>query len=359
LRPGVKFHDGYPLTSATVGGALQRLLGAQVNVVVAGNTLVVKSDRPMPGLLVELARPAASVAARSPDGAIVGTGPFRVARFDAGRHLTLAAFEEHWGGRPFIDTIEIEMGRSTRDQFVDMQVGKADVIELAPNEMRTAAERGTKTWVSAPVELLALVFGPGHASDDARLREALALSIDRAAIHNVLLQRQGLVTGALLPQWLTGYAFLFPAAMDLPRARQLVSELPLADRTLPLAYDPADPQARILADRIAVNARDAGITLQVTNQPKSELRLARTRFSSLDAAVALAELSDARLPAGQTRPEATYNAERALLEGFRVVPLFHLPEAYGIGGKVKMWQRPGITRLGCLNLADIWLEPAP
>src|SRR5581483_10009416 len=176
-------------------------------------------------------------------------------------------------------------------QFVDLQVGKADLIELAPNEMRAAADRGARIWTSAPVELLALVFGPGRGADNARLREALALSIDRAAIHNVLLQRQGVATGALLPQWLSGYAFLFPTAMDLPRARQLVAELPAADRTLPLAYDPADPQARILADRIAVNARDAGITLQVTNQPRGELRLVRARVGSLDGAIALAELA--------------------------------------------------------------------
>ena len=365
LRPGVQFQDGYPLTAATVGGVLQRLLGSQGNIAVAADSVVVKLDRPTPGLLAELARPSASVAARSHEGALVGTGPFRVAHFDAGRHLSLAAFEGHWGGRPFVDTLEIEMGRTTREQFVDLQVGKADVIELAPNELRNAVERGTKTWVSAPVELLALVFGPGRASDDARLREALALSIDRAAIHNVLLQRQGIVTGALLPQWLSGYAFLFPTAMNLARARQLAAEVPAAERTLPLAYDPADPQARILAERLAVNARDAGITLQVTNQPKSELRLVRTHFSSLDAAVALTELSaalalgDPGVPAGERRPEALYTAERTLLEGFRVVPLFHLPDAYGVNAKVKTWQRPGVGRLGWLNLADIYLEPAP
>src|SRR5690349_24090976 len=90
LRPGVKFHDGYPLAAATVGGALQRLLGSMANVAVAGDVVIVKSDRAMPGLLAELARPAASVVARSPDGVLLGTGPFRVARFDAGRHLSLA-----------------------------------------------------------------------------------------------------------------------------------------------------------------------------------------------------------------------------------------------------------------------------
>jgi len=42
------------------------------------------------------------------------------------------------------------------------------------------------------VTLLALVFDPAA---DARLREALALSIDRAAIQSVLLQKQGEARG--------------------------------------------------------------------------------------------------------------------------------------------------------------------
>jgi ABC-type transport system substrate-binding protein len=318
----------------------------------------------MPGLAADLARPAASIAAHGPDGTLAGTGPFRIARFDAGRHLTLAAFDEYWGGRPFLDAVEIEMGRSSRDQFVDLQVGRADVVELAPNETRGALERGTKTWVSAPVELLALVFGPGRAAEDARIREALALSIDRAAIHNVLLQRQGAVTGALLPQWLTGYAFLFPADMDLARARQLVAGVPASDRSLPLAYDPADAQARIIAERIAVNARDAGITLQPTGQPRPELRLARLRFSSPDAARALAELSASLAlpevrPPNNPRPEALYSAERSLLEGFKLVPLFYLPDTFGVAPRVKLWMKPGISRMGWLRLADTWLEAAP
>jgi peptide/nickel transport system substrate-binding protein len=362
LRSGVKFHDGYPMTPATVAGVLQRLMGAAATVTASAESVVVKFDRPMPGLPAELARPAAAMIARGPDGSPVGTGPFRVARFEPGRHLSLAAFDDHWNGRPFLDAVEIEMGRPTRDQLVDLQIGKADLIELAPNEMRTATDRGARTWISAPVELIALAFGPARGSGDARLREALALAIDRNAIHNVLLQRQGVVTGALLPQWLSGYAFLFPPSMDLPRARQLVAEVPVADRTLPLSYDLGDPLARILADRIAVNARDAGITLQVTNQPRAELRLARVRLDSLDGALALSELA-ATFGLGevhvQNRPDAIYAAERALLDGQRLVPLFHLPDACAVGPRVRIWQRPGIGRLGALRLADIWMGPEP
>ena len=38
-----------------------------------------------------------SIWARGPDGMPVGTGPFRVTRFEPDRRLSLAAFEEHFG----------------------------------------------------------------------------------------------------------------------------------------------------------------------------------------------------------------------------------------------------------------------
>jgi ABC-type oligopeptide transport system substrate-binding subunit len=49
-----------------------------------------------------------------------------------------------------------------------------------------------------------------------------------------------------------------------------------------------------------------------------------------------------------------YAAESALLEGFRVIPLFHLPDAYGVSPRVK--GGPGITPLGEWRLANLWLE---
>src|ERR1039457_1913155 len=101
------------------------------------------------------------------------------------------------------------------------------VVELGANEPRRPTS-GRKVWSSAPVRVLAVVFHPRIA--DARIREALALAVDRTAIYNVLLQRQGEISGALLPQWLSGYAFLFPTTIDLARARALASDAPASAR---------------------------------------------------------------------------------------------------------------------------------
>jgi ABC-type transport system substrate-binding protein len=207
------------------------------------------------------------------------------------------------------------------------------------------------------VELLALVFERGRpATEDARLRQAVALSIDRAAIHSVLLQRQGEPAGALLPEWLTGYAFLFPTARDLDRARDREALIRPVPR-LTLSYDPTDPLARLIAERIALNAREVGVVLQVSPSGRSDVRLARARLGSLDPFEALADFAAAfglpwqALPG--TAPETLFQAEQRLLDGFRVVPLFYVPQIWGLGPRVRNWDP---RRWGEVRLDNVWLE---
>ena len=278
---------------------------------------------------------------------------FAITLWEAGRRAVYAADENAPGGRPFLDTVEIEMARPLRDQSIDLELGKTDVVELGPSELRRQPAR-RKVWPSAPVRLVALVFSPRV--EDARIREALALAVDRAAIHNVLLQRQGEVSAALLPQWLSGYAFLFPATADAARGRTLVAGIPAAVRAISLGVE--DAAARAIAERIALNARDAGLAVSVVPQAAgADVRLVEVRIGSLDPALALAGIAVSLglpEPPRADSPEALYAAERALLEGFRVIPLFHLPDVYGVNPRVK--GRAGITPLGEWRFENLWLE---
>ena len=138
---------------------------------------------------------------------------------------------------------------------------------------------------------MGLVFSrDAQSAEDGKLREALALSIDRESMNNVLLQGGGEPAGTLLPGWMSGYAFLFPTAIDLQRARQARDEVQQAP-VWTLGYDASDPLARVIAERIALNARDAGLTLQTTATAAADMRLVRMPLPSLDAWVALSELA--------------------------------------------------------------------
>jgi ABC-type transport system substrate-binding protein len=277
---------------------------------------------------------------------------FTIFQWEGGRRAVYSADPAAAGGRPFLDGIEIQMGRSLHDQSLALDHGKADLVEFDPSEPQRAGS-SHKLWPSAPVRLLLLVFGPRI--EDARVREALALSVDRSSIHRVMLQRQGEISGALLPQWLSGDAFLFPVSTDVAKARALLNGVPPAVRTFSLGA--ADPANRRIADRIALNARDAGLTVSAAPPGSGDVRLVEVRITSSDPALALTGVASALglpQPPRTDSLEALFAAERALLEGFRVVPLFHLPDTYEVGPRVK--GAPGITPLGEWRFENLWVE---
>ena len=295
----------------------------------------------------------------TPDPPVAGHGmpdlaaAFNIARWEAGRRAVYEANENAPGGRPYLDSIDIQMGKTLHDQSIDLELGRADIVELGPGELLRQSA-GRRVWSSSPVRVIALLFNPGI--EDARIREALALAVDRSAIHSVLLQRQGEISGALLPQWISGYGFVFPTASDAARARTLLAGVPAGQRALSLGVE--DAAARPIAERIALNARYAGLAVSVIPQAaNADVRLVEVRVSSADPARALAGIAAALglpEPPHTDSLEALQAAERALLEGFRVVPLLHLPDVYGVSPRVK--GGPGITPLGEWRFENLWVD---
>lgn len=361
LRPGVKLSDGSVLTLSEVAASLAGANSAW-RVSVAGDSVAIESDLPQPNLPAELARTRNAIVVRS-GNELAGTGPFRIAQWQPGKRLALRANEDYWNGRPYLDQVEITFGQPLRAQALDLNLGRADVVEIAPEQARRAladaeSKPGARIAVSSPDQLMALVFA--RPADD-RLREALALSIDRNALANVILQRGGDAASSLLPQWISGYAFLFSGARDIVRARQLRDQAPPA-HALALAYDDTDPLARAVAERVAVNARDAGIVLQTSGQDSAtaDLRLVRLPLDSPASATALRALAGILDPGGAPHfaaaagPEDLYAAERDLLQTFRVIPLLHIVEACGLSPRVRDWAEP---RDGGWPLLQVWATP--
>jgi peptide/nickel transport system substrate-binding protein len=353
LRRGVKFHDGTAASAATIA----QILGERHSEWIvrgAGDLLTIESDSPMPSLLAELALPRNAILKRSANGLPVGTGAFRVSEFQPGKSLRLAANEESWAGRPFADAVEIELGRSQRDQAIALELGKTDLIESPPQA--AAANGGSQSVrTSPPVELMALVFPANSKAQDVRVREALALAVDRKPIQSVLLKGVGEPTASILPNWMTGYSRVFPAPANLQRAKVVLADS--RQPALTVSYDPRDPQAQLIAERIALNAREIGITLRVSLSGVADVSLIRIVLPSSDPATSLRE---AARELGLQQPlihggsvDDLYQAERTLLDEHTVIPLFHLPVASVGGARVRNW-RPGPT--GNWNLSDVWLE---
>ena len=360
LRPGVMLHNGAALRPHFVVMSLAAS-NPGWRVRLQNENVVIESEHPLPDLPAELACARNAVVVHTESGAIVGTGPFRVSAWDAGKRLVLTANEDYWGGRPFLDSIEITFGRPQRDQALDLQLGRADVVEVAPDQVKRAQQEGQRVATSAPSELIALEFSDKASVKEPALHEAISLSIDRAAIQSTLLQKQGEPASGLLPQWVSGYSFLFPVSTNLERARQLRRDLGSAS-SLTLAYDWGDPLTHAIADRVSINAKDAGIAIQAYGENLSaragnaDLRVVRIPLASGDAAAALAALAGGTGKQSATiadSPDTLYSAERSLRGDFQIVPIVYVPEAWALGAQVRNWATP---REGGWRLADVWLE---
>jgi peptide/nickel transport system substrate-binding protein len=355
LRHTVKFHDGSPLTAEIAASSLRKANPAW-NVTATGDVVTIESAGATPELLQEVALPRNAIAKRDVNGNLSGTGPFHIVNWQPGKQLVVAANEDYWNGRPFIDEIDLEMGRNFRDQMNALDGGKADLVEVAPEQMHRIVSQRYELLRSSPIELIALKFAKEAASAQEKAsRDALRLSIERQSMHNVLLQGAGQPAASLLPTWMSGYGFVFSTEPDRLRAQQLRDQIPGVP-SFALGYDSNDSLARLLAERIALNARDAGLSVQL-NASATELRLVRIPLASCDPWTSLLVLNNQLgLPPIEAKAhsiEQLFASEQSMLASGRVIPLFHLPLAYGAATNLHDWTlMPG----GKLNVAGAWLK---
>ena len=383
LRSGVRFSDGLLLAPADVAASLQISLGKGFEITAGENSVAIRAAHPALDLLEQLASGRSFVFRSQTDGTLLGTGPFFVAESIAAApaeanptairpaRIKFQANAGAWSGRPFVDFVEVTLGEPPLRQLLDLQVGRADVAEIAPDLVRKGRQEGLRIWSSAPQTLVALRFDDllsAPASD--QLREALWLALDRDTMANVLLQREAQPADSLLPQWLSGYAFLFESSMSLQRARELRAAFPAgvpgATQPLRLRVDAPGDLFKLMGERVAVNARQANLLVQValpgsaTNSSALAigLHLFAWHYGSLSPHAELEafvkQLLDGEdLPTNTTDPEQLFAQERRLLEERRVLPLVLLPEYAGVRANVHNWNA---SPWGDWRLADVWLD---
>lgn len=380
------FHDGSVLTAADVAASLAKSNPAWKYGAPDRQTVTIDATSPVQHLPEMLAIPKYAIVKRQGEGVaavLIGTGPYKLTQWQAGEKALLSVNDDYWGGRAFPDAIEFQMGVSLREQLLDRQLGPYSAAEVGVDQLRALEQTNQNVATSSPADLLALVFIQGDSLSrsgrkpvDPRVREALGLAMNRAAITNVLLQRRGTPASGLLPQWLTGYEFMFPGSTDLQRARDLRADAAAYVVITPimLAYDAADPLSKLVAERIALDAREAGIIVQPYAEAHINSKTARASMNadavllriplqSVEPSIALAALSDdlglfaESVPAilVATRPEELLEDERKLLADHRVLPVAHLPQAIWLNNNVHNWQQ---LMTGGWQLDQLWVEGA-
>ena len=228
LREGVQWHDGKPFTSEdvkctwdTVAG--KRNAGWRKNprepwyfnleeVTTNGEYEVTFNlKRPQPSFLAFLSGGFSPVYPCHVDGREmrakpIGTGPFKVAEFKQNEFIRLVKNENYWKeGRPYLDGIDwtIITARSTRvlafiNGNFDLTFAQDVSIPLLADVQSKAPDAYCELQASN-VHGNLLVNREAPPFDNADIRRAMMLAIDRKAFVTVLSQGKDTIGGAMLP----------------------------------------------------------------------------------------------------------------------------------------------------------------
>jgi YVTN family beta-propeller protein len=231
LRPGMRFSDGRPVRASDVRASLERVYKASYGfsnvpfyggIVGAGacaenpkacdlsqgvetdddtGTIVIHLSRSDPDFLFKLALPFASVLpAGSPAGIdrgqrLFGTGPYKLASFDAKRELRLVrnprfrvwSREAQPAGYP--DEIRVRIDDDPDGQINAVTSGAADYVGgLPPERLTELSTRYAGQLHSDPFAAVDYVFIRTSISpfDDVRVRKALNYAVDRRRLVTLL-----------------------------------------------------------------------------------------------------------------------------------------------------------------------------
>jgi peptide/nickel transport system substrate-binding protein len=115
----------------------------------------------------------------------VGTGPFALENWASGESITLKAYDGYWGDKPAFDTLVFRWATEGAQRLLELQSGTVDQItNPSPDDYDTIKEDANLQFipVANPNVLYLAMTNTFAPFDDVRVRQAVAMGIDRQRI---------------------------------------------------------------------------------------------------------------------------------------------------------------------------------
>lgn len=251
LRPGVRFHDGSPLTSSDVKYTFDSIRSPEFRSPIRGAVdKIVSVEAPDPLTVIFRARepfytfvgnlPAIGIIAEGAGSDLVsspvGSGPYRFVSYREGEAIRLEANADYWDTAPNISRIEIKIVADNSTRQAELMSGEVDLAynaQFDPETIRALQQReGMQVVVGdgANIAYLGANLTPASLLSNQKVRQAVAYALDREVIIHRLLRDQGRKAEQILPvgQW----AFEPDVAVydhDVGRAKRLLDEAGFPD----------------------------------------------------------------------------------------------------------------------------------
>jgi peptide/nickel transport system substrate-binding protein len=293
LREGVVFHDGERMDAEAVKFSLERHLTMQgsfrrseINTmesveVVDPLTVRIRLSAPFAPFISQITDRAGMIV--SPKAAReagpnfgnrpVCAGPFRFVERVAQDRITVERFPQYWdAARIHLERVEYRIIYDSTVRLANLQSGAIEMGEITNPTDLPAVRRNPRLRVTSVAELgyqsLTVNIGNGERArtplgQDARIREALELAIDRATINQVVYAGEYTVGNQWVPPGTPFYAqSLAIPQRDVARARALLREAGQPNPVINLTV-PNSPDLRQVAEVIQAMAREAGFDIRL------------------------------------------------------------------------------------------------
>ncbi|MDE2134642.1 MAG: ABC transporter substrate-binding protein [Alphaproteobacteria bacterium] len=305
LRQGVVFHNGAPLTADDVVWSLRRYLKpetrwrcrlefakdgiAQILSITAPNpqTVIITLNRAAPLFLKTLARAdcggtgilqRASVGPNGVWRKPIGTGPFMFGAWQRNQFIDLVRFPRYaalpgprdgntGGKHALVDRIRFLVIPDSSAALTALERGSLDILDaLAPSDLVLMRGRGDIKLDMAPtLDFYAILFQTNDPLlRDARIRRAIALTLDTAGLTKAVTQGTARPDNSPIPSASPYYGPTETLRRpDLAAARRLLNEAGYHGQPISLITNRRYPQMFDIAVLVQAMAAEAGIDLEI------------------------------------------------------------------------------------------------
>ncbi len=248
LRPGVKFSNGQPMTSADVKFSIDAarvedqgwgFLDIAIKDIEAPDpeTVVIHTKYPWSPFLADIALFANGIIPKDYGGETkkefythpVGTGPFMWDHWDKGSELVLKKNPNYWQkGKPYLDSVTWRTVGDDNTRELQLEGGQAQVDEFPPFQTVTKLQNqpGVKMTLFPSTRTDYMMMNERYAPlADVHVRRAISLAIDRDAIVKSVLFTHGIPANSFMPPQVPYYDANSPGLQyNMDQAKQEMAQ---------------------------------------------------------------------------------------------------------------------------------------
>ncbi len=249
IRDGIKFSDGNPVTAEDCVYSVQRAKDAEgpwlgmldmVDTIEDGGdgTVVIKLKEASPSFLSALAMFDCGILEKSyceevgDDGLAekpIGTGPFMLQEWTKGDRMVFVKNPYYWEeGKPLVDEVDFDVVTDDNTAIMQLESGQVDAVSAVPYARLAeleAADGITVTKFDSTDVRFILINCQGQYTSDKKVRQALALATDKAAINTAVFAGEAqLAETFLAPAIPYSYQDLPASTVDTDKAKELLAD---------------------------------------------------------------------------------------------------------------------------------------